>query len=237
MNSTKPKYNVRLKAFRAVDNPELCLDFIDGHAGVLRAFGIKSVTSSEPNWVNNPNSYVIAAFGERDDNMVAGIRVHVFDSNWPLPMVDAIFSKDSKIEDYVGNKAINGTGEICGLWNDRSVKGYGISYFLIKSAVVILNQLPISSLLGLCSPYTLDWLKSSGFTVEKSLGENGEFFYPKEDLVATSIIIPDPTELVFADSIVREQINSLRMNRIGGFVEELSDLTLKINYNLELQIE
>lgn len=234
MSRKKVKYAVKLEAFRAIDNPSLCRDFIIGHSGVLQSFGIKSVTSSEPNWVNNPNSYVIVAFSELDNRMVAGIRVHVHDTNWPLPMVDAIFSKDSKIEDYVLEKARSGTGEICGLWNDRIVKGYGISNVLIRTAVVIINQLPISSLLGLCSPYTMEWLKNSGFIKERTLGNDGEFYYPKDDLIATSIIIPDPNELQFAKSIVRDQINELRENKVGFFLDELGGITLRINYNLDL---
>ena len=80
----------------------------------------------------------------------------------------------------------------------------------------------------------MEWLKNSGFIKERTLGNDGEFYYPKDDLIATSIIIPDPNELQFAKSIVRDQINELRENKVGFFLDELGGITLRINYNLDL---
>jgi len=34
------------KAFRAIDEPEICDQFIEGHANVLKEYGVTKVTSS-----------------------------------------------------------------------------------------------------------------------------------------------------------------------------------------------
>ncbi len=58
-NLTKEKPDVRLRAFRAVDDPEACRLFLEGHAHVLTSIGITKVTSSKNEWTTNPAAFVL----------------------------------------------------------------------------------------------------------------------------------------------------------------------------------
>ena len=45
---------VRIRAFRAIDEPETCHRFIEGHKKILENHGINKVTSSNNEWVKTP---------------------------------------------------------------------------------------------------------------------------------------------------------------------------------------
>ena len=49
---------LRIRAFRAVDDFESCMKFRLGHLGVLEAFGFK-LSSATEEWMFNPDTYVI----------------------------------------------------------------------------------------------------------------------------------------------------------------------------------
>ncbi len=48
--------------------------------------------------------------------------------------------------------------------------------------------------------------QNAGFEIETSIGNRGTFYYPKLDLIATSLIIKDIKGLPCADSDFRDQI-------------------------------
>jgi hypothetical protein len=70
----------------------------------------------------------------------------------------------------------------------------------------------IKQLLALCSPITLLMSERIGFEILKDLGNNGTFYYPKEGLIATSLIARDLVNLPGATDEEREKIFSLREN-------------------------
>lgn len=205
--------NFDIRVFRAVDDPESSERFLKGHSDVLTHYNVVKVTSANAEWMKNPNSYVIVAEESETKEMVGGIRVHRAHEDYPLPMQDAIWHKEPKIFNYIKQHAVNGTAEICGLWNSRKVKGLGISFLLVKMSCSILDQVDVSSFLGLCSPFTLSNLKDVGFVVEKSLGNKGTFYYPKEDLIATTIVIPDSYTFEYAQPANKKNILEMRKNR------------------------
>jgi len=224
-----------LKVYRSIDHRAVCEEFLQGHEEVLSLFGIKKLSSANASWFNNPGSYMIIARNDLGD-MVGGIRLHIAeDGAEPLPLIEAIQEMDSKVHSFVAKYAVNGTGEICGLWNSRKVKGLGISFALMKGIIVISAQLGLSTILGLCSPYTLEWLKSVGFTKDESLGKNGTFYYPKEDLVATTIIVKDTSDLLDADHLVRKEIFYIR-NQLRQTITTEIDTEKKIVINYSLSI-
>lgn len=225
---------ISVRAFRAPDDLESCKRFLEGHTDVLRAFGIKKVTSATAEWMFNPNSYVITAECMETGEMLAGIRVHTIHEDHPLPMEEAIAKKDARVFDYVAQKAKNGTGEICGLWNSRSAKGLGISFLLMKMSCSILNQTGVDCLLGLCSPYTLPMLQSVGYVIDPTLGNNGTFYYPKDDLIATTIILRDIQKFRYADKDVARHILKMRKTPAGRTIEKTKDATLVVYYNLNI---
>jgi hypothetical protein len=233
LNKERPE--VRLRAFRAVDDPEACELFFEGHARVLTNIGVKQVTSSNNGWMSNPGSYVLIVESLNGEKVYGGARVHVAGGSEPLPLEQATYALDPRIRDIIGEHAGNGTGEICGLWNSREIAGYGIgSIFLFRAAIAVCIQIGLTSLFGLCAPYTLPMAKNAGFTVLDSIGNHGTFYYPKLDLLATAVYMNDVAGLGNADEQDRTAILKLRRNLNVVLLEELRNKQMTIHYDLQI---
>src|SRR5476649_2096700 len=132
----KEKPEVRLRAFRAIDEPETCELFILGHTHVLTSIGVTKVTSSKNEWTKNPAAFVMVVESLDGKQVFGGARVHVAGGSEPLPIEQATSAIDRKVFDLVSEYAQHGTGEVCGLWNSREIAGYGIgSIFLVRTAI------------------------------------------------------------------------------------------------------
>ena len=125
--------------------------------------------------------------------------------------------------------------EFCGLFNSKEVAGYGIgSMFLGRVAIAIASQIGVKYLMGLCSPATLRNSARVGFEILRDLGINGKFYYPKEGLIATSLIINDLDNLPNADPHERERIFDLRRNPTQQTMEKGPKGELEIVYEINL---
>lgn len=224
-----------IKIFKASDNLEECKRFMRGHSDVLKEFGISKLTSADEEWFYHKNTYVITVDSLETGEMVGGIRAQIADRILPLPMEKAISEKDSRVFKLVENLIDGGTGEICGLWNSRKIKGFGLSTILMKSIIVILPQLNLSTFLGLCAPWTFQTLKDCGYTVIKSLGNSGTFYYPKEDLVATAIMIKDTNKLLDASSEFKDWIFDLRESLKQVRIDKPNKIPLELHFDLEIK--
>lgn len=226
---------VRLRVFRAIDDPYSCNLFVKGHEHVLKSIGITKVTSSQDEWVRNPAVFVIIVESLDKKKVYGGARIHVSGGSEPLPIEQAIGPLDSKIYNLVYDYSQQGAGEGCGLWNSREISGYGIgSIFLTRAGIAISSQIGIKSLFSLCAPYTVKLAQSVGYEIETSLGNNGTFYYPKLDLVATSMILKDINNLTINNCENIESINSLRENLNVVRIEELRSKKIEIHYSLEI---
>lgn len=233
LNKDKPE--VRLRAFRAIDDPETCNKFVDGHMKVLTSIGVKKVTSSNNAWMFNPSSFVLIVESLDRSKVYGGARVHVANGIVPLPVEEATGSFDSRIFDFVYDYALKGTGEVCGLWNSREIAGYGIgSIFLFRAAVAISTQIGLTSLFGLCAPYTLKMAQNVGFEVLESVGNNGTFYYPKLDLLATAVYVTDILTLKNSVEEDRNAILKLRQNLNIVIAEELRNKKMTIHYDIAI---
>lgn len=229
LNKDKPV--VRLRAFRAIDDPEACLLFLEGHAHVLTSIGITKVTSAKNEWMHNPAAFVLIVESMDGTRVYGGARVHVSGGSQPLPIEEATGSLDPSIYDLVWKHAQHGTGELCGLWNSREIAGYGIgSIFLIRAAVAIAHQIGLKSLFALCAPYTIKPVECCGMSLETSIGKQGTFYYPKLDLLATTMILQDLPVLSKAHEEDKEAIMRLRREPDIVRVEELRKKEITIHY-------
>lgn len=226
---------VRLRAFRALDDPRACELFIEGHENVLTAIGVKKVTSSKNDWMFNPGAFVLIVESLDRQHVYGGARVHVSGGSQPLPIEEATGKMDPKIFDLVWQYAKQGTGEVCGLWNSREIAGYGVgSIFLTRAAVAISTQIGLKSLFALCAPYTVKMAESVGYHLESSVGNQGTFYYPKLDLIATTMLLPDVKELSLAEEQERLAINKMRNNMDVYSIELLRKKEIEIEYKIEL---
>jgi hypothetical protein len=229
---------IRIRAFRATEDSETCIKFILGHQKVLENHGIHHVTSSTLEWMYNPAVFVIVVESLDRSKLYGGARIHAADGKTPLPIETATGDIDPKIYDYVRLYAQNGTGELCGLWNSIEVAGLGIgSYFPSRAAIVILEQLGFDSLFSLCSPATLrfnQWIGSMPFL---KVGNQGTFYYPKIDLLATAVFLEDPHTLNNAHPREREKMLWLRQNLLSLNEEKSPFKNVVVQVRYELKIE
>lgn len=233
LNNTTPV--VRLRAFRAIDDPDACALFVEGHKHVLTSIGVEKVTSSKNEWTINPAAFVLIVESLDKKKVYGGARIHVSGGTEPLPIEQATGMLDASIYDLVWQYAQKGTGEICGLWNSREIAGYGIgSIFLTRAAVAISTQIGLQSLFALCAPYTVKLAEAVGYQIEYSIGNKGTFYYPKLDLLATTMILDDVASLKFADDEDKQAILQLRNNPNQVKIEELRKKKIEINYDLEI---
>lgn len=205
---------IHIRAFKAPDEPEACEKFIIGHKKLLEIFGISQITSNRQDWVDDPDTIVILVENPETGVVYGGARVQLARSKLALPIETAIGRYDKRIYDLIKTDEMRGgTCEICGLWNSREIAGMGIgSYILARVGVAITAQLPVASLLVLCAPITVKMGLRLGCEVERSLGNNGLFYYPKDDLIATVMRMSDIYNLDLSTDLERENIQSLRNN-------------------------
>jgi len=228
---------IRIRAFRAVDDPETCQKFIDGHKSVLEYHGIIKVTSSNNEWANNPAVFVIVVETLDRQKLYGGARLHAADGITRLPIEDATGYMDDKIYDIVSICAQHGTGELCGLWNSKEVAGLGIgSLFPSIAAVVIAEQLGLQTMFSLCSPATVRFNQWIGSTILKTVGNDGTFYYPKLDLLATAVFLSDADTLESAHPREREKMLYLRKHLRSVSMEKspFKDIAVNVHYDLEI---
>lgn len=88
---------VRIRAFRAIDDPESSQRFIDGHRKVLEVHGVKKVTSANNSWAENPAVFVVIVESLDRKKVYGGARVHAAGGTQPLPIEEATGFMDPKI--------------------------------------------------------------------------------------------------------------------------------------------
>lgn len=226
-----------IRAFRATDDQNTCLKFIEGHKKVLENHGIHKVTSSSDEWMHNKAVFVVVVESLDGEKLYGGARVHAADSKTPLPIEQATWTMDPKIKEYVRHYAKNGTGELCGLWNSIEVAGLGIgSLFPSRVSVVIAEQIGLDTMFSLCSPVTVrfnQWIGSEIFT---QVGNNGTFYYPKLDLIATAVFLDDAVTLKKAHPREREKMLFLRKNHDCVLKEKAPFKNLEVNVHYHLTV-
>lgn len=228
---------IKIRAFRAVDDTESCQKFVEGHMRVLKNFGITMITSANVEWFTDPDTYVIVAESMDDGRVLGGARVQVANGNIPLPIEKAVTELDDSIHDVVKSYIPDGVAELCGLWNSREIAGMGIgSVFLTRTAVSMAPQIGIKSMFALCAAYTVQMAQNAGFQIATFLGNNGTFYYPKDDLIASAMLLHDINDLSFASEAERNEIISLRENPVQIKTEEGRRGAFDIFYELQLPI-
>jgi hypothetical protein len=204
---------IRIRAFRAIDDPDTCRKFISGHRKVLSIYGIENITTNTDDWMYNPAIFCIVVETLDGEKLYGGARVQVADGIHPLPIEEATGEMDPKIYDIVRHYSQFGAAELSGLWNSKEVAGFGIgSLFPSRVAVAIADQIGVQVLFTLCSPTTVrfkDWI---GGKLLDQVGNQGTFYYPKLDLIATALYTEDAINLPLAHPREREKILYLREN-------------------------
>ncbi len=185
--------------------------------------------------MDHQNTYVIIVESSENNHVLGGARIQIADGEFPLPIEDAVRIVDEKIGEIIESHRKGITGEICGLWNSREIAGYGIgSIYLGWSGVALARILKMNTLFALCAPATVRPCKQVGFVIERTLGSNGYFNYPKLNLVATAMVIPDVPVLENAMEIVKETVDGLMINPQQTIIFESPKGNIEIEYDLRI---
>ncbi len=139
---------LRFKAFHPINDVALSERYLTGHKQVLQDYGITNITTNNRVWIDMQSVYAIVAENEQGE-LVGGIRLQMADGVHPLPVEKAIGHMDGRIHDVVKSYADQGVGELCALWNAKSVAGYGISVMLTMAGISITNQVNCNTLMGI----------------------------------------------------------------------------------------
>jgi hypothetical protein len=234
----KGMLTVRFRAFRAIDDPLSCEKFIEGHRKVLEIYDIAMITSNKAVWTTHKNTYVIIAEEEEGGRALGGARIQIADDILPLPIEDAVGKVDKNIYNIVAKYKEEKTGELCGLWNSREIAGYGVgSMFLTRAAIALAAIRGMRSLFALAAPATVKMACRAGFDIERTLGKNGFFNYPKINLVATALKINNVRTLESAREFDRERIFDLIQTPTQKRQEAGPKGTIQINYQLAITSE
>jgi hypothetical protein len=117
------------------------------------------------------------------------------------------------------------------------VAGLGIgSLFPSRVSVAIAEQLGLSTMFSLCSPATVRFNQWIGSRVFTEIGNNGTFYYPKLDLLATAVFLEDVKELSHAHPRERQKMLFLRQN-LECFAMEKSpfkNVNVHVHYQLSI---
>jgi len=206
---------IRIRAFRAPQDPATCKKFITGHRKILEIYyGIIKITSDSNEWVDDPCSIVIVAEDTETNNIFGGARLQMSSEKYALPIEKAIQKYDPNVSILVKNERENGgTSEVCGLWNSKEIAGMGIgSHILSMVGVAVSYQLNIKSIFVLCAPSTVRVSAAMGTKIVTSLGKNGTFYYPKDNFIATVMKLDDVNDLSSANPKVASKILDLKNN-------------------------
>ena len=183
---------ITINSFKAKLHPRECKDFIVEHTKVLQAFDITNITSATTDWAFSSSTIVITIRDSESNQMIGGGRIQVANGKLALPIETAVGEMDAQIYKVIEEHRKEGTAEFCGLWSSRATARMGIgSAFLVRIIIAVASQVGIKSMFALCAPATVKTAVSLGFTVEEYLGDNGAFYYPKLDLVATAMKLPN----------------------------------------------
>ncbi|MDF2158611.1 hypothetical protein [Algoriphagus sp. CAU 1675] len=226
----------RLIAFKAVDDPERCQKFIEGHRQVLESIGVKKVTSANDTWVNNPDVIVVIVESMEDGLIYGGARIHKANAEFPLPIVEAVEDLDKSIRDIINKDLDAGTGEVCGLWNSRKITGLGIgAIFMSKACLALTPKLGLTSLYALLAPTTVKLGFETGYEILTEVGNNGTFYYPKLDLIATAMKLHDAINLPLTTPEFRESVFKIRNNKRLLIEENYRGRSVQLEYTSYLE--
>lgn len=227
------RVKLNFRAFRAINEYDTCLLYKTGHVNVLKDYGITNVTSNNDEWMHNPNMYCVIAQIAETDELVGGIRVQISDESNLLPVEKAIGHLDDRIHNIVSTYRLDGgVGELCALWNAKSIAGLGVSVLLTRAGISITNQLDFQTLVGICGDYTLDMFQRVGFVVNNDLGLNGEFHYPHPGFIARVLGIMNASTLDTAHEYDKERMQTLRDNPILFAIEKGTKEEIEVDYKL-----
>lgn len=225
----------RIEAFQAVEHPDFCTRFHDGHTGVLTELGIQNLNSAQPSWMTDPNVFVLVAI-DQDQEVVAGLRIHRFcSSNSTLPIIESIKEQDSRIIDAIHRTLPEGTAEACGLWSAKKVFGKGLTPLLCIAAIPVMAEIGLTNFFCFAAPYTEKMIKTNGLVEVNEVGNQGRLPYPTPEFISVVLKNPDIRSMEYAEEFNRQRVFELMKEPVRTFFEDSPRGAIEVHYDLRLK--
>lgn len=225
-----------IRAFRAVEDREMCIRFLMEQIRVLEDIGVSSVIKPDISWCTDPEVVVVIAENQAL-GLVAGIRLHVAGPGRILPMEQAVSKFDPSIKERLERLQENCTGEVAGLWNAHRFAGRGVPFLLFQSVVAIASQLRISSLVTFVAEYVAPYAAQCGFRMMDELVDGGDYTYPVPSIHTHAMVLDDPMALSRAEDEIRRRILGLRLRPRSNRMVKPKSATLDVDFSLLLNKE
>ncbi|MBC7775362.1 MAG: Rv1355c family protein [Phycisphaerae bacterium] len=219
--------HIRIRAFRATDEPATCHRYFEGHRQRLKGYGIEKLSSLGIDWCNNPHCTVIVAEAE-NGRLLGGVRLEKSSQKFQMPIEKAVAAMDHRIEKLVRRHRMRGgIGELCGLWVSEEAQGTGLKLALNAYGLAIYEQVGVGTLAGFSSPHMLSFCEKVGWRAEPSVGKGGVFEYPAPGVLSTVIL----HNLELCAAAERQKILEIRQNAhpVERF-ETVSGQVIQIRY-------
>jgi hypothetical protein len=218
----------RIHGFWAKDKPELSQIFSEGRDKVLKDHGIDKVAQNDTYWHFQEGVYVLLMF-DRNDVAVAGIRLEKKIKGIPLNLQKDLqgYNDVNEFVDSFNNYVI---GEVCGLWNAKSILDKNVAILLVRYITALTRVLGFEKILTFNASYTYLLAVSVGGKMVKHLGHDGVFYYPTKEYKASLFLYDDLINHDGARGYDRERIFSLRENYNQLFEEHVKSNKIIVKY-------
>ena len=170
---------VTLHVFRSSDDADLSARFSDGHQSVLRAAGIRNLTSFGKDWLGDPETTMFLLTCQDDDVLLSGMRLQRRGAPGSLPLERAVGAECGELTAYLDERQEEGCGEFCALWSRREIAVAGLG--MLPMACVglgLMPQLDIRHGFAFMGTNMRPIQRELGFTILEQLGDGGQFAYP-----------------------------------------------------------
>ena len=170
---------VTLHIFRSSDDPGLSARFAEGHQDVLRAAGIRNLTSFAKDWMGDPETIMFLLTCQDDEALLSGMRLQRRRGVGSLPMERAVGTVSPELTSFLDARQDEGCGEFCALWSRRETAVAGIG--MLPMACVglgLMPQLDIRHGFAFMGTNMRPIQRELGFTIMEGIGNEGQFDYP-----------------------------------------------------------
>jgi len=197
--------DVTLHIFRSSEDAGLSARFSEGHKSVLRAAGIRNLTSFGQDWLGDPDTTLFLLTCQDDEVLLSGMRLQRRTSPGTLPLEKAVGGLSPDLMRYLDERQQEGCGEFCALWSRRETAVAGIG--MLPMACVglgLMPQLGIRHGFAFMGTNMRPIQRELGFTILEHLGEDGQFAYPAPPIRSEIGHFRHPESLVDAAEDVQE---------------------------------
>lgn len=170
---------VTLHIFRSSDDAGLSARFAEGHKSVLRAAGIRNLTSFGQDWLGDSNTTLFLLTCQDDEVLLSGMRLQRRTAPGTLPIEKAVGGLSPDLMRYLDERQEEGCGEFCALWSRRETAVAGIGMLPMACAGLgLMPQLDIRHGFAFMGTNMRPIQRELGFTILDHIGEDGQFAYP-----------------------------------------------------------